>query len=209
MSVNRTGARRRRRSPEEARREILDAAAELIARDGPDRVTLSGIAEAVGVSHALVSHYFGTVHAVAAAALHEENLRYRRRVSERVRADAGVPYADSILEVMFGALADQRYIRLWAWAHLNADHDEMTADGLDGFVDAIEEGISQALPPERRPQRSRIEAVLLLGLAAGYGYVLGGRAWETGLGHAGDDSRPAAFRAALSTALSDYLVAGR
>lgn len=148
------------------------------------------------------------MHAVAAAALHEENLRYRERVRERMRSDSGVPYAVGILEVMFASLADERYIRLWAWAHLNADHDEMTADGLDELVDAMEAGIAQALPAERRPTRDRIEAVVLIGLAAGYGYVLGGRAWETGLGHSGDVERPAVFRAALAHALSDYLVAG-
>ncbi|WP_069772133.1 helix-turn-helix domain-containing protein [Streptomyces sp. LUP30] len=58
---------RRRRAPEQARQEILDAAAELIARHGPDGVGLRRVAEAVGISHGLVTHCFGTYSALVRA----------------------------------------------------------------------------------------------------------------------------------------------
>ena len=51
--------RRIRRTPEEARRLILDAAREAIARTGPEGLRLHEIATAAGVSHPLILHHFG------------------------------------------------------------------------------------------------------------------------------------------------------
>ena len=53
------GPRRRvRRTPEEARRLILDTAQELIARTGPQGLRLQDIAAAAGISHPLILHHF-------------------------------------------------------------------------------------------------------------------------------------------------------
>ena len=52
--------KRVRRSPEEARRLILDAAQAAIARTGPEGLRLHDIAAAAGVSHPLILHHFGS-----------------------------------------------------------------------------------------------------------------------------------------------------
>ncbi|MFB0614792.1 TetR/AcrR family transcriptional regulator [Streptomyces sp. AGS-58] len=198
--------RRRRRTPEQAREEILDAAAELIARYGPDGVGLRRVAEAVGVSHGLVTHYFGTYGALVRAVLRRENERQRERVRERMRADRGVPYADDMTQVLFEALADERYVRLFAWSSLHAEDVGTSSQGLSELVDAMEAGIRLVLPGPGGPDRDRIEAVVLLALSAAYGYALGNRSWLAGLGHDPDDpAHAAAFRAALSSALATYL----
>src|ERR1700733_1325987 len=49
-----------RRDPEAARELILAAAEHLFANQSPDVVGLKDVARVAGVSHALVSHYFGT-----------------------------------------------------------------------------------------------------------------------------------------------------
>src|ERR1700756_4565384 len=53
-------ARRVRRSPEEARRLILETAQALIARTGPEGLRLQDIAAAAGISHPLILHHFGS-----------------------------------------------------------------------------------------------------------------------------------------------------
>jgi AcrR family transcriptional regulator len=53
-------AKRLRRTPEEARRLILDAAQALIAKTGPEGLRLQDIAAAAGVSHPLILHHFGS-----------------------------------------------------------------------------------------------------------------------------------------------------
>lgn len=52
-------ARRIRRTPEEARRLILDAAEASMAVDGPGGLRLMNVAKAAGVSHPTILHHFG------------------------------------------------------------------------------------------------------------------------------------------------------
>ncbi|WP_426323700.1 TetR/AcrR family transcriptional regulator [Microbacterium sp. E-13] len=63
------------------RQEILDRAIEVFARRGSDRTSLRAIAEEVGVTHAALTHYFGSL---------EELLVEVYRESER-RGGDGVP----------------------------------------------------------------------------------------------------------------------
>jgi len=51
--------KRVRRTPEEARRLILEAAQAAIARTGPEGLRLHEIAAAAGISHPLILHHFG------------------------------------------------------------------------------------------------------------------------------------------------------
>jgi AcrR family transcriptional regulator len=202
-------ARRRRRAPEQARREIVDAAAELIARHGPDAVGLRRVADAAGVSHALVSHYFGTYGELVRVVLQRENERQRERVRQRMRADHGVPYAAGMTEVLFETLADERYVRLFTWSSLHGYPTGGASAGLSELVDAIAAGIALVLPQAERPGRARVEEVVLLALSAAYGFALGKRSWLAGLGHDPQDpAQETAFRAALSGVLARHLVNG-
>ena len=53
-------AKRRRRTPQEARRLILETAQRLIAATGPEGLRLQDIAAAAGISHPLILHHFGS-----------------------------------------------------------------------------------------------------------------------------------------------------
>jgi TetR/AcrR family transcriptional regulator, repressor for neighboring sulfatase len=59
-AVATTTVKRVRRSPEEARRLILDTAQALIARTGPQGLRLQDIATEAGISHPLILHHFGS-----------------------------------------------------------------------------------------------------------------------------------------------------
>jgi AcrR family transcriptional regulator len=52
--------KRQRRTPEEARRLILQTAQELIASTGPEGLRLQDIAAAARISHPLILHHFGS-----------------------------------------------------------------------------------------------------------------------------------------------------
>jgi TetR/AcrR family transcriptional regulator, repressor for neighboring sulfatase len=52
--------KRQRRTPEEARRLILETAQALIASTGPEGLRLQDIAAAAGISHPLILHHFGS-----------------------------------------------------------------------------------------------------------------------------------------------------
>ncbi|MET8507716.1 TetR/AcrR family transcriptional regulator [Streptomyces sp. NPDC004787] len=200
---------RRRRTPEQARTEILDAATELIARHGPDGVGLRKVAEAVGVTHGLVTHYFGTYRALVRAVLERENERKRDLVRARMAADGRVPYAAGMTEVLFEILADERYVRLWAWAQLHGSEGDAAPDSpadLARLVDAMEEGVHSVLPPPDGPDRARIEMVVLLAVSGAYGYALGRRFWLADLGHdPAEPGRDEAYRRALASVLAAYM----
>ena len=200
---------RRRRTPELARAEILDAATELIALRGPDGTSLRQVAEAAGVTHGLVVHYFGSYQALVGAVLRRAAERQRARIREVMRAEGGIPYADRVIPELFRTLADERFVRLWAWAMLNPAADESPSTGLAAFVDAFEQGVGLALAGPDRPDRARIEQVVLLGLSASYGYALGKRSWLTSLGHDPADPRhDRDFADTLAAAVAAHL-AGR
>ncbi|MDQ2845416.1 MAG: TetR/AcrR family transcriptional regulator [Actinomycetota bacterium] len=201
-------SQRRRREPEQAREEMLTAAGELIARLGPDGVGLRQVAEAVGVTHGLVSHYFGTYGALAQAVLRRESEHHHERVREQLRADHDLPYADSMIRVLLETLTDERYVRLWAWSTLHAtDSDTAPAGNLRELVTVIQAGIGAVVPAAQMPDRDRIESAVLLGLSAAYGYTLGKRVWLTELGHdPADPVKDAAFRELLSAAVTVHLV---
>jgi AcrR family transcriptional regulator len=197
---------RRRRTPAEAREELLSAATALIAERGPDGVGLRLIAEAVGVRHGLVTHYFGTYAQLVREVLRRENERLRDRVRDQISADSGVPTAVGMMGVLFETLADERYVRLFAWAGLHANYPSMSGPGLRELVDAMETGIHTALAGRPVPSRARIEAVVLLGLSAAYGYSIGHRSWLAGLGYDPDDpAHDARFRTQVTTLLSSFM----
>jgi AcrR family transcriptional regulator len=58
--TTRTKGKRQRRTPEEARRLILEAAQALIESTGPEGLRLQDIAAAAGISHPLILHHFGS-----------------------------------------------------------------------------------------------------------------------------------------------------
>lgn len=206
-----TSQPRRRRTPDQARAEILDAATDLIARRGPDGASLRQVAEATGVTHGLVVHYFGTYRGLVRAVLQRASEQQRARIRERIRTEEGIPYATHVVEELFRTLGDEKYVRLWAWAMLNQEEGQSPSEGLAAFVDAFEEGVRIAFDEhgQQPPDRARIESVVLLGLSATYGYALGRRSWLSGLGHdpAAADA-DAAFGSALTSVVAAHL-AGR
>src|SRR5687767_5209567 len=71
-----------RRSPEESRRVILEAAAALLIEGGPHAVQVRAVAERVGMTDAGVAHHFGSRDALLVALLRHGGRRLRDSVRE-------------------------------------------------------------------------------------------------------------------------------
>ena len=104
--------KRIRRSPDEARQLILEAAIRVFAERGPEAAGLKAVAQAAGVSHALIAHYFGTYEALVQAAVEHAMSMLRTRLIERMlqKPDASPEemvelYIDIALEPWYGRLA--------------------------------------------------------------------------------------------------------
>jgi AcrR family transcriptional regulator len=197
---------RRRRSPAEARGQLLAAAEALVAERGPDGVTLRHVAEAVGVTPGLVTHYFGTRDALVREVLRRQDALTGERVRRELRSGSRVPDADALLRLLFGALSEPTRVRLFVWAHLRGDLARGSSRGLRDLVDALEARFRQTLPAAQVPARARIELVALLALSAIHGWAVGKHAWLGGLGLGpATPERDQAFLAGLTTALRDLM----
>lgn len=65
------------------RQEILDRAIEVFAERGADRTSLRAIAREVGVTHAALTHYFGSLEELLVAVYEESTVPSRQSSSPR------------------------------------------------------------------------------------------------------------------------------
>lgn len=192
---------RRRRSPEEAREAILVAADRLLAAEGPEQVGLAAIAREVGVTHGLVTHYFGTF-----ANLVREVFARRNRLAAATLLEqlvAARSPSENLARFAIDFVSDEVRARLFLWLRFNdpGGGGGQGANLLRVLIDAIERELPRLLPDQPLPSREQIEDVVLLTLAAGHGYAIGKRPWLRGLGRDDEAAADAAFRRTLERAV--------
>ena len=205
-------APRRRRDPETARAEILDAAERVLASSPPDAVGLKEVARTAGVSHALVSHYFGTYVELVDEVLVRRIRRLRARALERVADPGALLDTEGLLDMLFEALEDPLYVRLSLWA-LAAQRPSgyvsfpFRDQGMRIFAEAATEGVRRARPDlSTSALRERVELALVIANAASYGYTVGKEAWLGALAKEPSPVFDRALREALGGMLRRYVL---
>jgi len=111
--------RRRRRTADEARRAILEAAQKRLAEWGPEEVRLQDIAADLGISHPAILHHFGSreglMLALSRYAFDALNADLVAALSSDRRDDGeGTFWLDRVFET----LRDRGHARLLAWSLL-------------------------------------------------------------------------------------------
>src|SRR3954462_12058000 len=106
---------RRRRSPELARQEILDAAERVSARCHPAQGGRKEVAREPPVSHALITHYFGTYAGLIEAALERRTRATREATLARLREPEALSRPADLLALLFRMLQDPVPLRLMRW----------------------------------------------------------------------------------------------
>ncbi|MFO0658398.1 MAG: helix-turn-helix domain-containing protein [Polyangiaceae bacterium] len=168
---------RQRRDPAVARKLILDSAESLIAVRGPDAIGLKEVAHAAGVSHALVSHYFGTFEALVEAVFERRSTELANQVIAKIGSDAFDVGGGQLLAFIATVVADPMHVRLMTWAMLSgrlasADFFPARVQGLRQIADALEHKIRSSMPSSTL-RRDDIEMAILFATSAAYGYALG------------------------------------
>jgi AcrR family transcriptional regulator len=176
--------RRRRRSPELARQELLDAAERVFSASQPDRVGLKEVAQEAGVSHALITHYFGTYAGLLEAALERRITAMRDVLLARLREPGGLGRPDELLEIVFRTLEDPVHLRLIRWLFASERPAAIHAFGLQRRgIAMVADQVARTLAPE--PDASLVhdlEMTLVTALAAAYGYAIARYALAGALG---------------------------
>jgi len=193
---------RRRRTPEEARRNILVAAQTLIAEKGPDAVGLKDVARAAGVSHGLVSHYFGTYEGLVEEALVDHLQAQRLGGPEPNKSPP--PRPGPGLQLAFEQFSHPLSVRLLVWALLTGrleqeDFVVFRTRGLAATVDVLESYLAATGAP--RPDRDTIERAVLIGICTVIGYTLGRKPLWGSLGKRASAQKDLELRAQLANML--------
>ncbi|GAA3591249.1 TetR/AcrR family transcriptional regulator [Kribbella ginsengisoli] len=106
-----------RRTPEESRRAILQAAEELLVEGGLDAVTVRAVAKRIGITDAGVAHHFGSRQDLLVALLRHGGRRMRAAIEQAV-----AEWADSQADVnglirTIARVYDQGYAELAVALH--------------------------------------------------------------------------------------------
>lgn len=207
--------RRRRRSPEEARAAILDAAERLFAEHGPDRVSVLDVAVEAGVSHSLVLHYFKSYAELVRSVLARRNKMVFQQIKERLLSageGGGPEQSEELLGLFLGIVCEPTHARLLAWAALSGEGKNLQMVKNRGLAKVVDLAAGQlaarrgrAAQNQAAPPRDRVEDAVLIALAAVHGYATGKSVYLPALGHTDPDALDARFRRALGAMLRSFL----
>lgn len=208
--------KRVRRTAEEARRLILDAAEERLAQGGPEALRLQDIAADVGTSHPAILHHFesrdGLVLALTLRIV--ENLR-TNLVSALDETNVRELDASDIISRVFEVLADRGLARLLAWIMLagpasapDAVRDLGTDQALQDIVGAIHEMRVKASADLGVPVPAREDTIFVVYMAAAtsIGEAIVGNNVMVGLGPDDVEGAQARFRKWFARLIEWHLV---
>ncbi len=170
----RRDTRRRRRAPEEARLELLDAADRVFADSQPDHVGLKDVAREAGVSHALITHYFGTYAGLIEAALERRIRALREEMLAKLAVPGALAKPSELLGMLFAALEDPVHLRLMRWLLASERPSAAYAFGLQhNGLQLISRRVAEALVEKPTIELvEKIELTLTTAVASAYGYAL-------------------------------------
>jgi AcrR family transcriptional regulator len=123
--VDPQGEPRRRRSAEEARRLILDAAQKRLIERGPDAIRLKDIADDLGISHPAILHHFGSRDGLITALDERAILALTDDVARILQLGTGeAPSGVEVVERLAQAMEQEGLARLIAWWALRPSTSE-------------------------------------------------------------------------------------
>lgn len=177
----------RRRPPEEARQLLLEAATRVFRHHHPEEVGLKEVAREAGVSHALITHYFGSFGGLVDAALESRVTVLREQILRRLAEPGAVERPGELLATLFEALEDPVHKRLWMWAMATdrlaaRDFFPLRQQGLRLVAERIAASIAAAVGVETSAIYPEAERTVLAGVASAYGYSVGKHALVGALG---------------------------
>jgi AcrR family transcriptional regulator len=170
-----------RRTPEEARAAILDAADRVFARSLPDAVGLREIAVEAKVTHGLVTHYFSTYANLVDLVLVRRLAVARETALARLASTTFTPNDQPLLAAMLDVLDDKTLIRLIVWRSLSNDGGLMIGRNgeLRRLLDAM---ISRFEAAGGKADRARFEFAFTAAISLVVGWGVMGEAVTSAIG---------------------------
>ena len=165
--------KRLRRTPEEARRLILETAQSLIASTGPEGLRLQDIAAGAGISHSLILHHFGSREGLVRALTRQAVAELRDKLVAAMAS--GESSVEQQLDRVFDAFRDGLAQRLaWLATVDPGGGAEGTQMILRDIADRLHPRRIAAAPPGAVIPRDDTDALIHLVAAAAFGDALFG-----------------------------------
>lgn len=193
--------RRVRRTAEDARAAILDAAEKKLAEVGPGGIRLQEVAAEVGVSHPTVLHHFGSREALVHAVVERSvGALERDLLLEIAKSPIGTEPVVNMLESAARVLGPGGHARVIAWLALagHAHHGPTGFDTVAGAAHELRKSRHAARGVATPPYEDTYFTVLLAGLAL-FGDAIAGSLFR------GDESASTATRARSSARFRKWL----
>ncbi|MDO8837931.1 MAG: helix-turn-helix domain-containing protein [Parvibaculum sp.] len=132
--------KRIRRTAEEARRLILDAAEKRLAQQGPEGLRLQDIARDIGISHPAILHHFESREGLVRALIARANTQLRDTMLTALGGGHASSDATDHIGHVFEALSDRGTARLLSWLLLTgrATENSTTHNIMGEIVDALQ-----------------------------------------------------------------------
>lgn len=214
MSQAASQPRRRRRTAEEARHAILEAAQKRLAECGPEEIRLQDIASDLGISHPAILHHFGSREALMRElSRHAFESLNADMVSALVERDGDVT---GWLDRVFETLCDRGHARLLAWGTLTgrlvagegSREDPQLVRALAEAVQARREADAERAGETPPDFESTVFAVRLVS-AALLGDALMGGVLRRSAGIAAEAGATDRYRRWLAEQVGHFLLPGR
>lgn len=184
--------KRIRRSAEEARRLILDAAEERLATQGPEGIRLQDIARDVGISHPAILHHFESREGLVKALINRTSEQLRDKMLAALKSgDDTTSEANELIGNVFETLSDRGTARLLSWMLLTGRAQSSGASGalMTEIADELHQRRIEAAAKSDAPAPDREDTLFMSMLTANaaFGDAIIGRylAEEAGLDHDG------------------------
>lgn len=160
-----TAAKQRiRRSRDESRQLILEAAETLLRQNGPDAVNVRAVATSVGLTDAAVNHHFGTRQDLLEALLRHGGRRLKAELNAALvqwqKTDHSV---ERLVEIIVDLYSDGGYAELALRLHLSGWRDR-GAGLLSPVVDALHDMRLKAFAAAGKSRPSVFETQFIVGL---------------------------------------------
>jgi AcrR family transcriptional regulator len=211
----RTRPTKRRRTAEEARRAILDAAEKRLFEAGPEAIRLQEVAADVGISHPAVLHHFqsreGLVHAVVERAIEGLQRDLAASISSVATFADRPPDGAALFERVFETLSGAGHARLVAWLLLSGYEPfsgKAIRRGWAAIVEATHAMRLAGAKGKTKPTLEDTRRTVALSALAVFGQAIAGRSTmiASGLGEGPRVERQ--FRAWLAGLLARHLAGG-
>lgn len=192
---------RKRRTAEQARSAILDAAEKRLVVGGPGAIRLQEVAADVGVSHPTVLHHFGSreglIEAVVVRAL--DSLHAVLLATVRSSSPEHPGQVEAMLDGVFRALVEGGHGRAFLWLALSGyapTVEELRVRSVADAVHEVRKERCKAMGKRAPPAEDTYFTVLLPALALLSLSVIG---------HEDDPTGPVRFRAWLARLIHKHL----